>query len=87
MTSETYSDVLKKAYDTLSLVTTDVSIRGDGLGRFLVANRRDFGVEFYAADGGFVIDPAIRGELQGEKLFPTVDEALTWASDWLTHKP
>ena len=86
MTSEAYNDILRTASDALSVVTTDIKITGDGLGRFLVANLGDFGVEFYAAKDGFVIDPAVHDELQGERMFQTVDEALKWASDWLTQK-
>ncbi len=86
MTNEAYSEILSTASDVLSAVTRDVKIIGDGLGRFLVANLGNFGVEFYAAKDGFIIDPAIQDELQGEKIFQTVDEALKWASDWLTQK-
>jgi hypothetical protein len=86
VTNEAYSDILRTASDALSAVTTDVKIIGDGLGRFLVANLGNFGVEFYAAKDGFIIDPAIGDELQGEKMFQTIDEALGWASNWLTQK-
>ncbi|MGH7976280.1 MAG: hypothetical protein ACREC8_06425 [Limisphaerales bacterium] len=86
MTNEAYSDILKKASDALSVVTTDVRIIGDDLGRFLVANLENFGVEFYVATDGFVIDTAVHDELQGEKMFQTIDEALRFASDWLTQK-
>jgi hypothetical protein len=86
VTNEAYSDTLRTASDALSTVTTDIKIIGDGIGRFLVANLGNFGVEFYAAKDGFIIDPAIQDELQGEKMFQTVDEALKWASDWLTQK-
>jgi hypothetical protein len=86
VTSEAYSEILRTASDILSVVTTDIKIIGDGVGRFVVANLGDFGVEFYAAKDGFVIDAAIHDELQGEKMFQTVDEALRWASAWLTQK-
>jgi hypothetical protein len=86
VTSEAYSDILKTASDALSLVTTDVRISGDGPGRFLFASLGDFGIEFYAVKDGFVVDPAIQAELQGERMFDTADAALRWAADWLTHK-
>lgn len=87
MTREEYSDVLRKATARLSALTTDVTVNGEGPARFLVASLDGLGVEFYAADNGFVVDPALRDELQGEKFFPTADAALSFATDWLTQKP
>jgi hypothetical protein len=86
MTSEAYADILKAVSDALSAITADVRIIEGGPGRFLIASLGDFGVEFYAAEQGFVVDPAIRDELQGERMFQTVDEALRWTIDWLMHK-
>jgi len=86
VTSEDYSEILRTANSALSVVTKDVRISGDGVGRFLVASLGDFGLEFYAGDDRFVVDPAIHDELQGERMFQTMDEALRYASDWLTQK-
>ena len=73
------------ASNALSVVTKDVTVRGDGAGRFLVATLGDFGVEFYADGSQFIIDPAISEELQGERKFQTMDEAMNYALGWLTH--
>ena len=83
MTEEDYSTVLRTASDALSLVARIV---GEGSGRFLVADSEDYGIEFYANADGFIVDPAIQEELQGERTFTTIAEALSCASDWLTCK-
>jgi hypothetical protein len=86
VTNEEYSETLRTASNALSLITKDVRIRGDGAGRFLVATVEDVGLEFYAAEDRFVVDPAIHEELQGERMFQTIDEALGCASNWLTQE-
>ena|SRR5260221_9715248 len=87
MTEEEYSKVLRRASDSLSSVAESVRIVGEGNGRFLVADLGDYGIEFYAEKDGFVVDPAIREELQGERTFATFGEALSFASGWLACKP
>jgi len=86
MTEEDYSAVLRTASDALSPVAQSVRIVGEGSGRFLVADSGDYGIEFYANADGFIVDPAIQEELQGERTFTTIAEALSCASDWLTCK-
>src|SRR5258707_1232615 len=86
MTEEDYSAVLRTASDALSPVARSVRIVGEGSGRFLVAASGDYGIEFYANADGFIVDPAIQEELQGERTFTTIGEALGCASDWLTCK-
>lgn len=86
MTGNQYSEVLKTASDALSTITSNVRLIGDGAGRFLVASQENLGIEFYAAGNEFVVDPAINGELQGEHIFGTVEEALKYASEWLANR-
>lgn len=81
-----YSEILKEATNALSRITEDIKIVGDGPSRFLHASRGQFALEFYAGDNQFIIDPAIHRELQGEQMFRTMEEAIKYASAWLTQK-
>lgn len=78
-----YSEILALAQTELLKVATTVEIRGDGLGRFLTARKDEYGIEFYAGQDVFIIDPALGGELQGERDFGAMEEALRFASRWL----
>ena len=86
MTNEDYSQILERARGSLGSVAKDVRIAGEGPARFVTAELEDRGAEFYATDNSFIIDPAVGEELQGEHSFHTFEEALRFASDWLTHK-
>ena len=86
MTNEDYSQILERACDSLGAVAKNVRVVGEGPGRFVTAGFEDRGAEFYATDSSFIIDPAVGEELQGEHSFRTFEEALCFASDWLTHK-
>ncbi len=86
MTEEDYSAVLRTACDALSSVARSVRIVGEGSDRFLVADSGDYGIEFYASEDGFIVDPAMQKELQGERTFTAIGEALGCESDWLTCK-
>ena len=87
MTEKEHNEVLQTAFDILASVAGSVRIVGEGSGRFLVADLGDHRIEFYATDHGFVVDQAIHKEVQGERTFTTIGEALSCASDWLTCKP
>lgn len=86
MTEEDYSAVLRMASDALSSVARSVRLVGKSRDRFLVADSGDYGIEFYTGEDGFIVDPAIQEELQGERTFTTIGDALSCASDWLTSK-
>ena len=86
MTDGAYSEILQAASDALSRITEDIKIVGDGPSRFLHASRGEFALEFYIGDNQFIIDPAIHRELQGEQMFRTMEEAIKYASVWLTQK-
>jgi hypothetical protein len=87
MTEEAHSEMLRKAAEALSSVAASVRLVGEGRGRFVIADSGDYGIEFYTSEGDFIVDPAFRQELQGERKFKTFDDALAHASDWLLHKP
>jgi hypothetical protein len=86
MTEEDYSAALRTVSDALSPVARSVRIVGEGCGRFLAADSGNYSIEFYASADGFIIDPAIQEELQGERTFTTIGEALSYAADWLRSK-
>lgn len=86
MTDEDHSQILERARASLRAVAKAVRILGEGPGRFVTAGLEERGAEFYATDSSFIVDPAVGDELQGEHSFRTFEEALRFASDWLTHK-
>ena len=77
---------LTEARESLSRVAESVRIVGVGPHRFLVADLGDYGVELYIGEDGFIVDPAIRQELQGEHAFSTIEDAVEYACEWLTSK-
>ena len=86
MTEAEHNNVFKRAQESLSRIADNVRLVGIGHHRFLVADLGDYGVELYTGDSGIIVDPAIRQELQGEHVFPTIEDAVDFASEWLTSK-
>jgi hypothetical protein len=61
-----------------------VRLKGDGTGKFIVADLGDRGVELYGGhEGEWYIDPAVGDRLQGELAFEDIDQALAVALRWL----
>src|SRR4029078_5464764 len=55
--------------NALSAIGAAVLVKGDGATVFLVGSLGSLSVEFYLGDGGFIVDPAINDDLQGERSF------------------
>jgi len=86
VTEDEHNEVFRRAQESLSRIAETVRLVGIGPHRFLVADLGDYGVELYTGGNGFIVDPAIRQELQGEHAFPTIEDALAYACEWLTSK-
>ena len=83
MEHDEYSAILAQAKDRLVSSGAAVEITGSGGGRFIVADKGDRGLEFYAEEGVFTVDPAVGKELQGERSFQSFEAALEFAITWL----
>ena len=84
MNIELYIAELNKVADQLSGEIENVSISGEGIGSFIVANNNNYGIEIYRNKNNVIIDPSLNGELLGEKEYSSYSEAIENSLRWLT---
>lgn len=83
MNESDYFRELESLKKRLSGEFPKVSIIGAGAGAFISVENGIYGAEIYRSDDGYVVDPALYDELQGEIEFTTKEEAVNEAIAWL----
>lgn len=79
-----YYTELQCIADQLRSNGVEVSFRGEGLGRFLLAELGERGAELYRGnDGVYIVDPAEGESLLGEVCFGSVEQAVEAMWCWL----
>ena len=83
MNAEIYDRILAEFAGVFDRTAVVITHYGSGSSRFIVAELGDRGLEFYVSESGFTVDPALEGDLQGEKDFETIEEAIHFSIEWL----
>ena len=83
MDTVAYQKELELLADKFRIGGADVSIRGSGVGSFLVVDIGLRGAELYRGDDGFYLDPAEKNELLGPVRFESMQKAVEAAWHWL----
>ena len=84
MEIESYIKELTAIKDQLSEHVETASISGEGLASFIVTGNNNYGIEIYRDENKkIIIDPALDGELLGERECEDFKGAIQKSLSWL----